>query len=887
MRKTVILFAALLLSMSAFAQLEVKKDSFKEVVGFVNINTDKMYDDNEKPYAVLKVKTENINDKQRRELLFQGDARTFIECEYKVGEVWLYMSYYASYLKISHPDFSSTEFTFPFDMEPKKGYELTLVNKAFTAAVPAKEQYNYLIVKADQPNAVISIDGQYAGEGEASQFFKVGETHTWSIECNLYHPESGSATIVKENAVTIDKTLRPAFGYLNVTTKPESGATVFIDNTRIGETPCKSGKLASGQHKVRVMKEMYATTEQTFTVTDGNTVEAAMNMAANYVNITVTTDAQSDIYIDNDKKGKGTWSGRLAASEHFMEAKKASHKTTVKTVMLTLGKDENIVIPDPTPIYGTLNVNSSPMGAKITIDGKDYGTTPKILDEILIGTHEVKLEKAGMATITRQITIDEINMALINEKLMAANAQNNQQTAQTPATNNKPTTLNPSLSQGLIAYYPFDGNANDYSGNGMHANPQNDYRYENGVVGQAIHLQGKGYESSSSVQGGHVLLPKLDFGNSGFTFNLWIKAEGLSKSDGECYINFGNDTEQERLYIIQNQSNIRFCYNKVEIQVPYNYKDKWTMYTITCSPNGVFTAYVNGSKVGEKNVSYQGVVNQSLAALGRHWWSSGKTTSARFIGSIDEVRLYNRALSEQETSELYSNNTEIQVDVNQTTHNTNQNSDGLIAYYPFDGNANDMSGNGKHATPQNDYRYETGVSGQAIKLTGKGTETSSNVQGGHVLLPRFVFGNSGFTLNIWVKAEGLSKTDGECYINFGNDTEQERLYIIQNQSNIRFCYNKVEIQVPYNYKDKWTMYTITCSPNGVFTAYVNGSKVGEKNVSYQGVVNPSLAALGRHWWNSGRWSSTRFVGSIDEVRLYNRALSEQEINDLYRNVNGK
>ena len=83
------------------------------------------------------------------------------------------------------------------------------------------------------------------------------------------------------------------------------------------------------------------------------------------------------------------------------------------------------------------------------------------------------------------------------------------------------------------------------------------------------------------------------------------------------------------------------------------------------------------------------------------------------------------------------------------------------------------------------------------------------------------------------------------------------------------------------------MYTITCSPNGVFTAYVNGSKVGEKNVSYQGVVNPSLAALGRHWWNSGRWSSTRFVGSIDEVRLYNRALSEQEINDLYRNVNGK
>ena len=119
-----------LMSFTALAQLEVKPGSFKEVVGFVNINMEKYTDDNDVPYAVVKVKTENINDKQRRELLFQGDAATFIECEYKVGEVWVYITYKATYLKISHPDLSSTEFWFPFDMEPKKGYELTIVNNA-------------------------------------------------------------------------------------------------------------------------------------------------------------------------------------------------------------------------------------------------------------------------------------------------------------------------------------------------------------------------------------------------------------------------------------------------------------------------------------------------------------------------------------------------------------------------------------------------------------------------------------------------------------------------------------------------------------------------------------------------------------------------------------
>ena len=115
---------------NAFAQLEVKPGSFKEVAGFVNINLDKQTDDNDRPYAVLKVKTENINDKQRRELSFKGDARTFFEIEYHDGEVWLYISYYASFIKISHPDLSSTEFYVPFDMQPKKGYELTLVNNS-------------------------------------------------------------------------------------------------------------------------------------------------------------------------------------------------------------------------------------------------------------------------------------------------------------------------------------------------------------------------------------------------------------------------------------------------------------------------------------------------------------------------------------------------------------------------------------------------------------------------------------------------------------------------------------------------------------------------------------------------------------------------------------
>lgn len=130
MKKVLLLLFVVINTITTFAQLEVKPGSFKEVHGFVNIDPDKQTDDNDQPYSVIKVKTENINDKQRRELSFKGDAQTFFELEYRDGEVWIYISYYASFLKISHPDLSSTEFVLPFDMKPKCGYEITLVNNS-------------------------------------------------------------------------------------------------------------------------------------------------------------------------------------------------------------------------------------------------------------------------------------------------------------------------------------------------------------------------------------------------------------------------------------------------------------------------------------------------------------------------------------------------------------------------------------------------------------------------------------------------------------------------------------------------------------------------------------------------------------------------------------
>ena len=163
-------------------------------------------------------------------------------------------------------------------------------------------QRTYLIVKADQPDARIYIDDNLKNTGEHAESVIIGSTHTYKIECNLYHTETGTVTV--NERMTIDKKLRPAFGYINVSTTPEQGAKVFVNGEYLGLSPIKSDKLKSGSHTVMVMKDMFKMTEKSFVVNDGQTTNATLNMSSNFVNVTINTDADADIYVDDDYKAK-------------------------------------------------------------------------------------------------------------------------------------------------------------------------------------------------------------------------------------------------------------------------------------------------------------------------------------------------------------------------------------------------------------------------------------------------------------------------------------------------------------------------------------------------------------------------------------------------------
>ena len=403
MKKFLLLIFALI-SLNAFSQLQVKEGSFKYVPGGVIEDKLEYTDGNDLPMALIKISTENIPEQERMRLVFVGNRATQIVKKPMTGSMWIYISADpATFIDIRHPDYGTYKFLIPEKLCDYCVYEMVLQYVPLTPAPETVQQKKYhLVVSADQSDATIYIDDEPLDIGQASKLVIEGTTHTYKIECNLYYAETGSVT-VKEKTV-IEKTLRPNFGYINITTAPEQGAKVFVNGEYLGVSPIKTDKLKSGTHTVRVMKDMFKMKEEVFTVNDGKTTDAILNMAANFVNVTINTDADSDIYVDDEYKGTGKWTGRLSDGGHIFEARKTNHKTNSMTVDLVLGETKTFAIDAPKPIYGSLEVNSTPMNATIYIDGKCYGETPNYINEILVGEHELKLTKQGCA----ELIVEEI-----------------------------------------------------------------------------------------------------------------------------------------------------------------------------------------------------------------------------------------------------------------------------------------------------------------------------------------------------------------------------------------------------------------------------------------------------------------------------------------------
>ena len=186
-----------------------------------------------------------------------------------------------------------------------------------------------------------------------------------------------------------------------------------------------------GSYSYKVRAANYFTKEGKVIVNDPDkTVIEKVTLVPNFTEVTLTVDADAEIWVNNEKKGVRTWKGALGNDTYRIECRMADHEPGVTTVMITPDKaGQTIALTAPKPIYGTLLVESTPSFCKLYIDGKEIGTTPKSINEILVGQHKIKLTKDGYADYFETVNINKGEPKQVNVQLSKAVSHNNKKNA--------------------------------------------------------------------------------------------------------------------------------------------------------------------------------------------------------------------------------------------------------------------------------------------------------------------------------------------------------------------------------------------------------------------------------------------------------------------------
>ena len=202
----------------------------------------------------------------------------------------------------------------------------------------------------------------------------------------------------------------------------------------------------------------------------------------------------------------------------------------------------------------------------------------------------------------------------------------------------------------------------------------------------------------------------------------------------------------------------------------------------------------------------------------------------------------------------------------------------LLAHYAFEGNLNDNSSYNRHLTDVgSNITYsaadnQSNKSGRAALFNGSNTLAYTD---------NITLGDN-FTVAFWTKPDSTNMEDSYSALSTGNSTSSNRFQIDYLEDNqIRFSVtghasppNQILADLT---NGQWNHIVITKSDdntdNKTVRMYTGGSlRDNESGVSTRwDMIKIGKSRSGGRYWN----------GYIDEFKIYNRALSTQEVLDLY------
>ena len=419
MKKSFSLFVVLLFSTILSAQ-SIVVESFKHDEKDLDANLEGtiVRDQNGEKCALIKVRsTPHANG-----FTFDVGQLGVMKVIDKETETWLYVPYGVRQISIFHPQLGRLD-DYDLGMSVKRAstYILSLRVGRMQTIIEEEIARQYLQFKVEPADAFLEVNGKAwdLQDGVAYDLLDCG-TYEYRVMAKDYHDEVGKVTLNSAGETKIvPVNLRPAFGWIQVNGSGDLvGAKVYVDNVLVGTIPTKTDRLSSGQHTLRVVQNMYADYIERVVVSDNQTVTVTPALKQNFANVTFKTLEGAEIWIDRERRGVTSWTGRIEFGDHEIETRKASHRSQKKVYSISPSTNgSTITLLQPVPIYGSLRVDVKPLGSSVYINGELMGETPYFLPKLLVGDYKIEVKKQTKSPLVKNITIEEKKTFVISETL--------------------------------------------------------------------------------------------------------------------------------------------------------------------------------------------------------------------------------------------------------------------------------------------------------------------------------------------------------------------------------------------------------------------------------------------------------------------------------------
>jgi hypothetical protein len=424
---------------------------------------------------------------------------------------------------------------------------------------------------------------------------------------------------------------------------------------------------------------------------------------------------------------------------------------------------------------------------------------------------------------------------------------------------------------GLIAWYPFNGSANDESGN------NNNGTLIGGITPTIDRFGNANGAFLFDGSTGYVQVPNsssLQSPTTAITLSGWIYLNGLDNTWGPaCIVNKSTSSNYGQ-YILHYSTwegpYIGMTLNGgtmgigIHFDNPFNYQS-W--YFVAATWDGdTAKIFVDGIEISSNPLT--GVIEPDTNAV-----LLGLNTPGDYFnfldGKLDGIRIYNRALSESEIMALYHEGGDDPT---------------LIAYYPFNGSANDESGNNNNGT------LIGGITPTTDRLGNANGAFLYDGSTGYIKVPNSSFLQSpttAITLSGWIYLNGLDNIWGPACIVNKSTTSSYGQYFLDYATwegpYVGMTLNGGAMGIGIHFDSAFvyqTWYFVAATWNGdTAKLFVNGIEISSNPLT--GVIEPDTNAVLLGLSTPGDYFNF-LDGKLDDIRIYNRALSESEILALYR-----